>query len=332
MKTWALSLLLVLMSACEKAWLPKNPANSPAKNFQILWETIDEKYAFLELKAVPWDSLRHHYRGQITPNMSDRALFSVLDRMLLHLRDGHVNLVSPFDLSRSTDWYLPWPDNFDAELVERNYLEPDLLQAGGLRYVELEPGLGYIRYASFSSSIRSDQLSAVINYFQTARGLIIDIRSNGGGALQNAYTLSRPFLGEDKAKLVREYKTGPGREDFGRQSLLSLDQGDTPQFQGKVVLLQNRRSYSAANTYAALMSQISKVTTMGDTTGGGGGLPMDYELPNGWRLRYSATRERMPDGHQLELGIPPDIAVQQDTAALLRGEDQLIEKALDYLR
>lgn len=332
MRKLALGILLFLLVACEKVWLPENPGDNPIQNFRVLWETIDQKYAFLELKGVRWDSLGKHYREGIAPNMTDRELFTILDSMLLHLQDGHVNLMSPFDLSRSTEWYLPWPDNYDGELVERNYLEPNVQQAGGLLYLELEPGLGYVRYSSFSNSVRSEQLDAVLNYFREASGLIIDIRSNGGGALQNAYTLTRPFLGDEKVELQREYKTGPGWEDFGFRSALSLKKNNTPQFRGKVVLLQNRRSYSAANTYAALMSQISTVTTMGDTTGGGGGLPVDYELPNGWQLRYSATRELMPDGRQLELGIPPDIAVRQDTTAQLRGEDLLIEGALDYLR
>lgn len=335
MKTPRLLILLLpwLAWSCEKQWEKRNPGNMPMDNFEVLWQTIDQKYAYLELKDIAWDSVRGDFKPRIIPGMSDEALFAVLDSMLYLLRDGHVNLRSPFDLSRNWQWYLAYPDNFDAELVERQYLGSGHRIAGGLRYTYLRDSIGYLRYSSFGIPIEEAHLQAVLRYFTGARGLILDIRSNGGGSLGNAYRLARPFTIGNRPRLIRLYRTGPGPADFDRITGVRLSKPEraSHQFAKPVIVLQNRRSYSATNTFAALMSQQDSVRLLGDTTGGGGGLPVDYELPNGWYFRFSATRELMPNGRDLELGIPPDVVVSQDSASSRQGKDRLIERALDLL-
>ncbi|MDR9373410.1 MAG: S41 family peptidase [Schleiferiaceae bacterium] len=336
MKRVSLVLLLLplLWLGCEKSWKERMRDDSPYHNFDLLWETIDQKYAYLELKDLRWDTVYWHFLPQIDQNMGDEALFAVLDSMLYLLRDGHVNLRSPFDLSRNWQWYLGYPDNFDAELVERQYLGADHRIAGGMRYTFLTDSIGYLRYSSFGTTIEEGQLRAVLRYFKNARGLIVDIRSNGGGSLSNAYRLARTFVQNTQPRLRRLYRTGRGANEFDRATGLRISKPEDPRgrFSKPVMVLQNRRSYSAANTFAALMSQQDSVQLLGDTTGGGGGLPIDYELPNGWYFRFSGTRELMPNGRDLELGIPPDIPVQQDSANSRQGRDRLIEAALARLR
>jgi hypothetical protein len=336
MKRFPLLLLLfsLLGLSCEKSWKERMRDDSPYESFDVLWETIDRKYAYLELKDLRWDTVYWHFLPQIDQEMSEEALFAVLDSMLYLLRDGHVNLRSPFDLSRNWQWYLAYPDNFDAELVERHYLGADHRIAGGMRYTFLSDSIGYLRYSSFGATIEEAQLRAVLRYFKNARGLIVDIRSNGGGSLSNAYRLARAFVQSTQPRLRRLYRTGPEADAFGRSTEVTLTPPEDPRdrFSKPVILLQNRRSYSAANTFAGLMSQQDSVQLWGDTTGGGGGLPVDYELPNGWYFRFSATRELMPNGRDLELGVPPDRPLQQDSASSRQGRDRLIEEALKQLR
>ena len=71
---------------------------------------------------------------------------------------------------------------------------------------------------------------------------------------------------------------------------------------------------------------------MGDKTGGGSGLPLNSELPNGWQVRFSACPMLDPDKNLTEFGIDPDIHVEITEEDLARGVDTIIESAILYLQ
>lgn len=321
-----------MLQACEEAFIDDSPANDPQNNFDILWTTLDEKYSLFPIKKLDWDSVYAAFSPRIYPEMSDEELFAVMDSMLYLLRDGHTNLVSDFNVSRNWEWYLNYPDNFNYELVERNYLGNNHRIAGGLRYTILEGNLGYIYYGSFSSGFSRANLNEVMTYLQNTEGLIFDIRNNGGGRLNNAFVLAQLFAPEEQPVIYRFYKTGPGHNEFDKSVTVSLGPSAGVNYTKPVALLTNRRVYSAANTFAGIMGLFPKVTLIGDRTGGGGGLPVDSELPNGWTYRYSATREFTVQGTNLERGIPPNIQKDLDSTAVLNGRDNIIETAIDWLK
>lgn len=312
--------------SCEKALIDENPQNSPTVNFDILWNTVDQKYSFFTLKNINWDSIRQHYEPMVFDGMTDEALFAVLDSMLYHLEDGHVNLISPFNLSRNWQWYLNFPDNFDEDVVERFYLGDDYRIAGGLKYTIID-SVGYLYFESFSNGFTTENLDRMIDYFAGLKGVIIDVRSNGGGSLNNSFALAQRFINEKRQVLVSFEKTGPGHNEFGNGLSYSLSPASKV-FDGSVVVLTNRRCYSATNAFTAIMSNFENVTIIGDQTGGGGGIPIDNELPNGWRYRFSATAMFLPDSYNIELGIPPDIFQAAPEPRLALGIDDIIERAL----
>ena len=80
------------------------------------------------------------------------------------------------------------------------------------------------------------------------------------------------------------------------------------------------------------MSRLPLVTIMGQPTGGGGGLPMSSELPNGWSVRYSASRTYDAEGGDIEQGIKPDLTLSFEREAAIRGYDTMIEGAVSYLK
>ena len=69
----------------------------------------------------------------------------------------------------------------------------------------------------------------------------------------------------------------------------------------------------------------------GDESGGGGGVPVSFELPNGWKFRISATRTYLPDGYNIEKGIEPDIYQTTGPAEELQGIDAIIEKGREVI-
>lgn len=322
---------LLLLSGCEKALLDEDPENTPRANFESLWQTVKDKYSFFELKNINWDSVKSVYGARISEDMSDEELFAVLDSMLFVLRDGHVNLVSPFNLSRNWQWYLNSPPNFNEDLMEREYLGAGHRIAGGIRYTRID-SVGYVYYGSFSSGFSSQNLKAVVDYFSGMKGVILDVRDNGGGSLNNAFALAQRFIPSSQEVMITFEKTGPAPGDFGNGLSYSLSPANAGHFDGPVVILTNRKCYSATNSFVGMMSTYDHVTIIGDSTGGGGGLPVDQELPNGWRYRFSATASFLPDGYNIEQGIPPDIRLDLDTNGILQGEDNLIERGLREFR
>ncbi|MDE7090859.1 MAG: peptidase S41, partial [Bacteroidales bacterium] len=82
----------------------------------------------------------------------------------------------------------------------------------------------------------------------------------------------------------------------------------------------------------SMMQVLPDVTVMGDSTGGGGGLPFNSELPCGWTFRFSAAPMLNAAGEQIENGVAPDVFCQMDTVALRQGIDSMIEAAADYLQ
>jgi C-terminal processing protease CtpA/Prc len=103
-------------------------------------------------------------------------------------------------------------------------------------------------------------------------------------------------------------------------------------WQKSVAVLTNRRTYSAANAFVAYMKDLPNVTTVGDRTGGGAGLPYNNELPNGWTVRFSACPTYDVHMQSTEGGIAPQHQVSLLSSDFARGEDTIIEYARKLLR
>ena len=92
-------------------------------------------------------------------------------------------------------------------------------------------------------------------------------------------------------------------------------------------MLTNRSVYSAANEFVKYMRCCPRVITVGDHTGGGGGMPFSSELPCGWSVRFSACPIYDRNRQSTEDGIAPDHVVSITDSDLQRGIDTIIEEA-----
>src|ERR1035437_1272410 len=99
-KIGLLLFICAFLCRCQETFLGVDPPSTPTTNFESLWKTIDERYSFFSYKNINWNDVYGKYRPQISDSMSDIQLFSVLFEMLAELKDAHVNLVSPFNVSR----------------------------------------------------------------------------------------------------------------------------------------------------------------------------------------------------------------------------------------
>lgn len=171
-------------------------ADTAAGNFEALWQIIDEHYCFFEYKqheyGLDWDEVYHKYKVRMNDQMTEPQLFEVLCDMLAELRDGHVNLSASYDYGRYWTWQEAFPKNY-SDSLERKYLGTDYKISSGISYRVLDDNIGYIRYESFQNPIGEGNLDDVLSYLILCRGLIIDIRNNGGGDLTNAEKAGSPL-------------------------------------------------------------------------------------------------------------------------------------------
>ena len=316
--------IMLLVVSC----VPENEfENTPKGNFNALWTIIDERYCFLDYKneeyGLDWDKVRKKYSSRLTSD--------VLTDMLSELRDGHVNLYYTADVGRYWSWKEDYPANFDMKLVEK-YLGTDYKISSGIYYKVLDDNIGYLYVGDFSNTIGESSLDAIISMLSVCNGLIIDVRDNGGGSVENARTLASRFTNKDVFVGYIMHKTGPGHSEFSEPEKRYIETNKYHlRWQKPVVVLANRGSYSATNSFVSDMKCLPLVTVMGDVTGGGSGMPMSSALPNGWSVRFSASPMLDADGNHIEFGVAPDIAVSLDKEAACNGMDSIIEAARNYI-
>lgn len=328
--------LLPLSCAMEEEVRNGEYSDTPKGNFMALWTIMDEHYCYFDLKkeklGVDWNEVKTRYAASISDDMSDRALFEVLCKMIGELRDGHVNLTSAYDYGRNWSWKTDYPANFSKDL-QNKYLGNDYIMGGnGYNYRILENNIGYLVVESFEETMSDGRLNVMLNTMALCNGLIIDIRDNGGGKLSASESLASRFTEKKVTVSYTCYKSGPGHNDFSK---LYRDELSPAEYDLRwikpVVVLTNRGSFSSANDFACIMKPLENVTLMGDTTGGGGGMPMSSELPNGWVVRFSSAPMFDADMNHVEFGVAPDVRLDMKDEDIQAGVDTYIESACAFI-
>lgn len=321
--------VLLVTVSCEKILIKPDASDDPVSIFEEIWTFTEKHYSFFEYKGIDWHDVYRRYRPRVRDNMGPVELFDLCAAMLYELKDGHVNLVSSFDRSRYWEWYMDSPENFSHSLIERNYFQGRQRFIGPFQFITIADAV-YVYYGSFANNISENNLDLILANMDQRKGLIIDVRNNGGGSTENARKIVARFTDEKRLVGYNFVKTGPGYNDFRKQEVY-IEPHDGPRYTGSIVVLTNRRSYSATTYFTQYMKALPNVTIVGDTTGGGGGMPAFHDLPNGWLLRVSSSRFYSPQNINIESGVPPDIHVDMTEESMSEGKDDILERAIRLL-
>ena len=204
----------------------------------------------------------------------------------------------------------------------------------------LSGGIGLLRLPSFSASnmgLKSGD--ALVKAFDDAlaelkdtRALIIDMRGNGGGddsvadrCAKRFFTSATAFPGFQMRMVTL------GMPWFAPRLARSVSPRGTWQYTQPVVLLIDEFVFSSAEHFVAGMHDSERATTIGHTTAGSSGNPMQLEV-SGFKLQVSRWREYRADGSLIEgHGVPADIVARPSIADLANGVDRVLAAAVDYL-
>lgn len=328
-----ISVLAILCPSCHDAPEYKN---TMLGNFDALVDIMDTRYCFFEDKNINWKETAEKYRKEINEETNIFDLFFLCAQLLDELRDGHINISSRFSTSYYRNWWTDYPQDFNLRTLEEYYLGFNWLTINGVYYKQLPGEIAYMYYPSFSYTISENSLDYILGLMLNSRGLIIDIRDNGGGALTNINTLVGRFIDQPFIGGYILHKTGPGHNDFSEPYPMEYHPADSLRikWKGDIVVLTNRSCFSAANNFVSVMKTLPNVRIVGAKTGGGGGMPFTSELPIGWSIRFSACPILDAKGNIIENGIEPSpgCEVHAPEEELAQGRDAILEFAMDLLK
>lgn len=325
--------ILILLFSCNSFFIDEQQPNTAQNNFNLLWQIFDERYCFFEEKDVDWKQMYYvHSKWVDFKNIDPDSphLFDAMAQMLEELRDGHVSIDDGFSSRSYSKWFSSHPDNFNSSLI-RAYRESDRQTQylnNEMTLSVLPESIGYIRCPSFSDKFNRDDLDNAMYKLKGLKGVIIDVRNNGGGLVSEAYMFASRFTNEKTHVGYVRYKTGKGHNEFSKYFARYIESDGAHPFYGKVAIITNRKVYSAASLFVSIMSNLPQVRIIGDSTGGGGGVPISAELYNGWTVKLSANPVFDIYKRSIESGVRPDQSVELSKDA---QKDNIIEAAKAWI-
>ncbi|MCF8063506.1 MAG: S41 family peptidase [Deltaproteobacteria bacterium] len=177
----------------------------------------------------------------------------------------------------------------------------DVIPLRSVRHHQLTPEVGYVRISNFQSKTERDLKSALRTLEEgEIKGLILDLRNNPGGLLDQAIKVSDLFLDEG---LIVSTK---GR-DSSQNMEISAQKSDRPRSYPMIVLV-NEGSASASEIVAGALQDNKRALILGTKTFGKGSVQTILPLSDGSGLRLTTARYYTPSGNSIQLeGIIPDI-------------------------
>lgn len=183
--------------------------------------------------------------------------------------------------------------------VKRDSIELEDLSYGLLGE---DSSIGYIKINDFTGDIYAQFYDAYTDLKgKKIKSLIIDVRNNGGGYLDQVLKIADLFVDDSKPIYQEKIKNKVTKKEFGNKS-----KEDIP-----VAMLINANSASASELLAASLSEINGSKLIGTTTFGKGTAQTTREYSNGSSLKYTYAQWLTPDGNWInDVGIAPDFEVE----------------------
>jgi hypothetical protein len=322
-----------LLAACRDR--PTDPSSfAPAAlsaQFDSVWSRYDATYPYFNYKHVNWDSLRVVYRPQAVAAASEDALATVVSSMLGALRDVHAWLVQPSGITIATyspAQFINWREDVWLAYLQRYGIQS---QPGNWVYGTLG-GVPYFAFEGWNPSLLpTAAFDAALEQFRDAPAMIIDVRMNGGGDDNLAFTVAARFFDVTRTVDYVQYRTGPAHSDLGPLQPRTVAPRGAWQFTRPVLLLVGRGCFSSNESFIAAMRELPNVTVAGDTTGGGSGNPITYPLGGSWSYTVPRWIEYTRELQIIEWqGIAPATVIPVTAADWTAGRDPVLDFAIRW--
>ena len=193
----------------------------------------------------------------------------------------------------------------------------------------INKNIGYIKLPSFDEGSSGDFKEKVDDLVsQGATSLIIDLRNNGGGIVDESTTIANYFL--DKGKTIMTTKDKDGNEEVTKAE-------KDKEYSMPIVVLVNENSASASEILTGALKDNERATIVGDTTYGKGVIQTVLTLSDGSGLKITTAEYFTPSGTEIhKKGITPDVEVKLPDSvtniySVKENDDTQLQKAISEL-
>lgn len=181
----------------------------------------------------------------------------------------------------------------------------DVIKIKSVKYTDLEDGYALIRITSFMERTATELEAAIKKHtkkHKQTKGLLIDLRNNPGGLLNQAVKISDMFL--EEGTIV----TTIGRDKNKPEVVTANKDGTFPRF--PIVVVINEYSASASEILAGALQDHSRALIVGEKSFGKGSVQSVVKLGDGSGLKLTVARYYTPSGVSIQSeGIKPDVNI-----------------------
>lgn len=217
----------------------------------------------------------------------------------------------------------------NGEILEFDNIKPETLNSPSITYNMVENGIAYMKISVFSNTL-SQQIKFAITELskQNMSKLLIDLRDNTGGYLEQAYESAELFL--EKGKVVYSL--------VDKSNKIKKVKDETEEKQNiPVIILVNGNTASAAEIFSASLKDSYGANIVGKTTFGKGKVQHTYSLDSGGLVKYTSSKWLRPNGQCIDnIGITPDYDIDNSVTQNEENVSTLIDnqynKAMELLK
>jgi len=228
--------------------------------------------------------------------------------------------------------------------------ESQAADAGGLpkthgesafEYRELDGGLAYVALRSFTHDECPREFDKALDKVRSSKGLIIDVRGNGGGSSPNGFAVIRRLI--DKPLQNATWNSpqhialleawGDPQKWFQKPMAALKPATDIAPFLGPVVVLTDAVTISAAEDFLIPLHYAHRATLVGEKTAGSTGQPLVMDLPGGGVALVCTARNTYPDGREfVGVGVIPDVEAHPTVEDVIAGRDAVLERGIEVMK
>ena len=201
----------------------------------------------------------------------------------------------------------------------------DVIPIQSVKSIMLKPGYGFIRLSNFTGTTTTEMEKALRKLESSKdplKGLVLDLRNNGGGLLNQSLKVTDLFLDEGKILSIKG-RNSKNTKEFNASA--SSEKRSYP-----LVVLINAGSASASEIVAGALQDHKRALILGTTSFGKGSVQTVETLRDGSGLKLTIARYYTPNGRSIQAkGIEPDIFLEHrllDPAESRSKEDGLLKE------